>query len=205
MLWTFKKFLIKALLVVAALFLAFNVLNLHKENQNKVEVIKQTEEVKSSTYIIDKEMVLGKLKMNPQIVSLEQKFSDKDTQVDDSWLGERHVELKVKGKFKLGINTSEIELKHIDLTNRIVYLKLGKPTLISLELPYNQVKFEKTQGFFRLALDEKERENFYIATEKSIRNEILHNKEIMKQANLFNQAVISGLLKEMGVKSVIFE
>lgn len=204
MLWTFKKHLIKALLIVAALFIAIS-LYTNKGQNREVEVIEKTEQLSSTKhYVISEEMIMGKLKAKSQIVSMEQHIKKKDTDVDDSWLGERKTELKVKGVYQMGLNTHDIKVKHIDNTSGIVYLSLGKPTLISLDLPYDLLKFKKT-GWSRLAMNEDEQKNLYKSVKKEIRADIMSDKEILRQADLYNQDVVRGLLDNMGIQNIIFE
>ena len=203
--WTFKKFLIKALLAIATLYLSANWYHNYKEDNKKVEVIEHKSDISNAKYIIDEDIILGKLKAKSQIVSLEQSFTKKSSSVDDAWYGDRHTEMKLKGEYKLGLNTEDIEVRHIDSANKIVYIKLPDPVLISLQLPFDDIQFDKTQGFLRLALNEDEQKQFYKSVEKEIRREIKADKEIHKQAGLNNQEVVRGLLESVGIENVIFD
>ena len=203
MLWTFRKYLIKALLIVAALFIAIS-LYTNKGQSKEVEVIEHKSEISKAENIIDEDMILGKLKAKSQIVSLEQSFTKKSSSVDDAWYGDRHTEMKLKGEYKLGLNTKDIEVRHIDSANKIVYIMLPDPVLISLELPFDDIEFDKTQGFLRLALDEDEQKQFYKSVEKEILKEIKADEDIHMQADLNNQEVVRGLLESAGIENVIF-
>ncbi|GLI82544.1 hypothetical protein ANABIO32_02310 [Rossellomorea marisflavi] len=137
---------------------------------------------------------------------MEQDFIKLYTDVDKGFLGDRYTELTVKGKYILGLETKDIEVKHVDEEQGIVYLKLGKPTLISLEIPYDQVEFDKTKGWLRLAANEDEEVKFYKSVVKDIKKRILSDEEVIKQAELHNKQVVEDLLEMTpGVKSVIFE
>lgn len=204
MFWTFRKHLIKALLIVAALFLALT-LYTNKGQNREVEIIEKTEQLSSTKhYVISEEMIMGKLKAKSQIVSMEQPINKKDTDVDDGLFGNRYTELNVKGSFKMGLNTSDIRVNHIDNTTGNVYISLGKPALISLNLPYDQLTFKKT-GWSRLAMNEDEQKNFYKSVEKKIRADLMSDKEIHRQADLYNQDVVRGLLDNVGINNIIFE
>lgn len=203
--WTFKKFLIKAMLVILSLYLSANIYHNYKQSKIKAEVIQPTEQISSQKYIISEELIMGKLKAKSQIVSIEQSFNSKSTLVDDNWLGERETELKVKGNYKMGLNTNEIEVKHVDNTSGVVYIKLPDPVIISLQLPYDDIGIDKTKGFLRLSMNEDEEKNFYKSVEKEIRNKLNKDKEIHKQAVLHNHEVVKGLLNSVGVNEVIFE
>lgn len=207
--YIFKKYLLKSLIMIAALFILMTTYKAYfyksDHNVESVRIVQHEEEISDSKYIISEKMILGKLQSKSQIVSLEQSFTKTDTNVDDSWLGERKTDLNLKGSYKLGLNTSDINILHIDNENGIVYIKLDKPDLISLEIPFNNVEIEKTSGWLRMALTEDEEKSFYKSVHKNIKKEILSDKEILTQANLNNQRVIKELLINLpGVNSIIF-
>lgn len=206
---TFK--FIKYLIVALIAILTFHILTTTYNNiTNPVEPIRYTEkhesEIKESEYIISEEMVMSKLESKSQIVSLKQDLHKKEVKIDDSFFGERQTKLEINGTYKMGVNTKDISVKHIDSDSGIVYIELPKPVLISLELPYDQIGFDKTDGFFRLAMDEEEEKKFYKSAKKNIKTELMKDKELLKRVNLFNQEVVEEILTSMTeIKSVVFE
>jgi hypothetical protein len=204
--FTLMKFLLKALLIIVAIFIAINSYKGLTAPINKVEIVNPQEEIKSDHYIISEKMVMGKLKSKSQIVSMQQEISKTYTDSDDSWLGQRDTKLSVEGTYKLGLNTKDIDIRHIDQESGIVYIKLGKPIMISLEIPYDEIEFSKVNGFFRLSMNEDEKQNFYKSVKKDIENKLMNNEEVLKQARLFNKDVVRDLLLSIpSVKSVVFE
>jgi hypothetical protein len=202
----FYRFLLKAALLILALFIAFNTIRGVTQPEQPIQIIKQHKQIADEHYIISEQMVMGKLQSKAQLVSMEQLISKTYTDVDDGFTGIRETELTMEVTYKLGFETKDIEVKHIDSENGIIYLKLPKPTMISLEIPYDQVEFEKESGWLRLAMDETEEKKFYKAAVKNVENEILKNKEIMKQADLHNKDVVEDILSMIpAVKSVVFE
>ncbi|MGD7046977.1 DUF4230 domain-containing protein [Rossellomorea marisflavi] len=201
----YLKFLLRALILVVALFITVNAIRgSYKEDSTKI--VKQHEEVKEDHYIVTKELIVNKLTSKSQLVSMEQDFVKSYTDVDKSIWGDRHTELTLKGKYMLGLETKDIEVKHVDNEQGIVYLKLGKPSLISLEIPYDQVEFDKTKGWLRLAANEDEEAKFYKSVVKDVKKRILADDEIVKQAKIHNKEVVEGLLKMIpDVKSIVFE
>jgi hypothetical protein len=171
-----------------------------------IKIIKPNEQIAESKYIISEEMIMSKLKSKSQIVSLQQDLSKKDTYVDKNFFGERDTEITIHGNYKFGLETKGIQIKHIDNENGIIFLHIGKPSLISLDIPFDQIKFDKTQGWLRMSMDDKEEKTFYKAVHKNIEKELLSDKELMKQVDLHNKNVIMDLLKMIpDIKSVIFE
>jgi hypothetical protein len=204
--WKSQSFLLKILIAYLALFVAMNAYKAVMNPTPPIRIIQQHEQVSDSKYIISEEYVLSKLKAKSQIVSTEQTLHKKDTYVDDSLFGERKTELTVKGVYKMGLNTKDIEIKHIDSQNGIVYIKLPSPVLISLDIPFDQVEFYKTKGWLRLAMSEEEQKKFYKAVDKNIETELIKDKELMQVADLMNRDVISDLLKGFPeIKNIVFE
>jgi hypothetical protein len=204
--FTLMKFLLRVSIIILAIFIAINSYKGLTTPINKVEIVNPQEEVKSDHYIISEKMIMGKLQSKSQIVSMQQEISKTYTDSDDSWLGQRDTKLSVEGTYKLGLSTKDIDIRHIDQENGIVYIKLGKPIMVSLEIPYNEIEFSKVNGFFRISMNENEKQNFYKSVKKDIENKLMSNKEVLKQARLFNQGVIRDLLLSIpSVKSIVFE
>jgi hypothetical protein len=204
--WTFKRYLLKFLIAIAAIIIAMTMYKAVLKPAEQIRIITPNEQVSDSKYIISEDYILSKLRAKSQIVSMEQTLHKTDTFVDDNILGERHTELSLKGKYKFGLNTKDIEIQHIDSNNGIIYIKLGKPTLISLDIPYDQIQFDKKQGYFRLAMSEEEEKKFYKAVRANIEHELVKNKELLKVADLMNRDVVEELLKLIPeVKSVVFQ
>jgi Protein of unknown function (DUF4230) len=202
----FYKFLLKTMILILALFIAFNTIRGVTQPEQPIQIVKQHKQIADEHYIISEKMVMGKLQSKAQLVSMEQSISKTYTDVDDGFTGTRETELSMEATYKLGLETKDIEVKHIDSENGIIYLKLPKPTMISLEIPYDQVEFEKESGWLRLAMDEDEEKKFYKAAVKNVENEILNNSEIIKQAKLHNKDVVEDILSMIPtVKSVVFE
>lgn len=200
------KFLLKVLLTITVLFVTIYIYKGFTRTEKAYKVINPVEEIAESKYIISEEAILSKLKFKSQIVSMQQTINKLYTDIDDKWNGKRYTELHINGTYKMGLNASDIEVKHIDSDKGIVYIKLGQPKLISLEIPYDVITFAKTKGFFRADMSEDEKKKFYKVVEKDLRNEIVNDKEIMKQANLYNQEMIEGLMKDVaGIDHISFE
>jgi len=202
----FKRFLIAAFIGLLSLNIALT----YKANfaqQEAYKVIKQEQtQISDSAFIISEELVMSKLQSKSQIVSLQQELHTKETMVDDSWLGERHTELQLHGTYKMGLNTKDIIVKHIDSNTGTVFIQLPKPVIISLNVPYDQIEFDKSKGWARLSMDEAEEKKFYKASVKQIEKELIKDKELMKLANTYNESVIKELLFMIpDIKQVIFE
>jgi hypothetical protein len=175
-------------------------------------IVQKAEEVKSAKvaeYIITEKMILGKLTEKLEEVSLEGKLDDKKNKyikVEDGFFGARQTKLQYEGSYKMGLNKQEVEVKHIDQVNGIVYLKMPKPILISLELPFDKISFNKVKGKLRFSMNDEEEKQYYKVVEKDIRKQLMNNKELIRQVDLLNKAHTVETLKDMaGVKNIIFE
>lgn len=204
--FTYLKFLLKALILTAAIFIALNTVKGYTSQSVHPVKIVPKEELNETHYIINEQMILSKLQSKSEIVSIQQNIDQTYTDIDKGWSGDRHTEIHIKGTYKMGLETSSIKINYIDNEIGIVYIKLGEPKLVSLEIPFNDIQFDKSQGFFRLSMSEQEEKQFYKAVEKNVRDELMSNKEVLKQAELFNQEHIWELLSMLPmVKSVVFE
>ena len=103
----------------------------------------------------------------------------------------------------MGMEIEDIEVVYIE--GETVHIELPETKLISLEISYDQVDFDKVKGKLRRSMSEDEKKQFYKVAEKNIRKEISSDKEIQNQANLHNKQVIENVIKELaGVKYVVF-
>jgi len=206
--WKFKMILIAALIGFLALNIAAAGKTLFTKNDTQpIQTVYVQEKVTNEAeYVISEEAVYSHLQAKSQIISLQQDIHKKNTHVDDGLLGERHTELIMEGTLKMGLNTSDIEITHIDSKSGIVYVKLPEPIIISLEIPYDQVDFDKVKGWARLAMKEEEKKNFYKQEEIRLKDELIQDKELMSQADVLNRDAVMEIFKLMPeVKSVVFE
>lgn len=203
----FTKFLLAAFIGLLALNIALT----YKANfapQQAYKVIEQEQtKLSSSEYIISEELVMSKLQSKSQIVSLQQELDTKETMVDENWAGiERYTELNIRGTYKMGLETKDIVIKHIDQGTGTVFIKLPEPVLINLNVPYDQIEFDKSKGWLRLSMNEEEEKKFYKASVKQIEKELIEDKELMKLANTYNQQVIKDILMLIPeINQIVFE
>lgn len=207
--WKFKQLLLKFALGLMALFILVNTAKLFVPKPVDVELVKVFYEEQVSEkvkFIISEELVLSKLQSKSEIVSMQQKLSDTFTQVEDRLIGERHTELSVKGTYLMGMETKNIKIVHIDNETATIHIKLPKPKLISLDIPYDQVTFDKTKGWASLSMNEEEKKNFYKSVRHSIENELLSSEDVLRTADLYNQEAVRDIIKLLPViKNVVFE
>lgn len=164
--------------------------------ESKVEILDEE-------YIVTEEIVLNKLRSVQQIISMQQDFTQKFTQVDDGVFGERHTVFWVNGTYKMGLHINKVKV--VSINKGTVHIDLPDPELISLEIPYDQIYTHKEKGILRTEMREDEKRDTYKHIEQDIRENLVE-KDFMKQADLHNQKVIRELLTGLaGVKKVVFE
>lgn len=173
---------------------------------SKTPIVRYEQKIEEKQkYIITQDTILSNLKIKSKIVSLEQDLHKKETMVDTTMFGERNTEIIANGSFKMGMDTKDVKIVRFDSSNLSVTLKLPKPTLISLDIPFDKVDFDKTKGFARLSMNEEEEKKFYKSTKKIIEKELMNDKNLLEQADLYNQKVVEDLVKSLGIKNVYFE
>lgn len=95
----------------------------------------------------------------------------------------------------MGLDTSTIKVVSVD--NGIVNLTIGKPILISLNLPYDKMTIKKTHGMLRGNMSDVEKQKVYTKTVDTVRNEILNNQDTIDKANTYNERVIKSMLLKL--------
>jgi hypothetical protein len=202
----FYKFLLKTMILILALFIAFNTIRGATQPEQPIQIVKQHKQIANEHYIISEELVRSNLKSISERATFQEDINQKHTQVDDGFLGDRQTTLNVKGTYKMGFNDEEVEVLYIDQENKVVHLKTPKPIIVSLEIPYDQIDFDKTKGWLRLAMDEDEEKAFYKSVKSSIKKKLLEDEETLENANLYNkEAIEKSLLKMSEIKGVVFE
>ncbi|TPF18060.1 DUF4230 domain-containing protein [Priestia megaterium] len=205
--WKWKLLLIKIAIgfILAASLISATVYTVNKHNTNEQVKIIEKHEEDNKSYIISKETVMSKLDSTVKIVSMKEdlhkSFEDVDTKGID-----RHTELKLSGTYQMGIHTKDIHIMHIDNERGILHIKLGKPSLIALDLPYNKTSYEKTSGWLRMSMNEEEQKNFYKSAKVSIEKELLKDKEIDKKVRMYNEKAVKKLFSDVpNVRAIVFE
>lgn len=180
--------------------------NRQNTNDQFKPIIKQEDLITTEKAVLEKETVYKTLQSKSQIISMQQEISKRVIDIDDSFLGKRVTEFTFNGTYKMGLNISDIEYENISIKDNVIHIELPDPILISLELPYDQLKSEKVKGALRLEMNDIEKKKLYSQFVEVLENEIMNNENIMKQARSNNERVVRELLDGIpNVEGVVFK
>lgn len=153
--------------------------------------------------VLHHETIIESLTKSSELVSLTGKAKKTVDYTDRSWLGDSRITLTTQGKFRMGIDTSKIE---VTTHGNVVKVRLPEPELIALEMPYHKMDIEKDSGLFRKDLPEETAQALYKKAEKQLRKDIANDRQAHEKAEDNAEEVVRGmLLKINGVEAITFE
>jgi Protein of unknown function (DUF4230) len=153
-------------------------------------------------HYVDRTAVLTALSETPQLVGLTGEVAKTITYSDDKWFGDKTYELTLKGEFKLGVET-----KDIDITTRgnTVVVRFPQPKLLAVDLPFDQAKIRKNVGLLRGDLDESELQALYAEARKDAVHDIKVNIRAREKAEAAVEHALEDLIEQVPyVENVVF-
>ena len=169
--------------------------------------------------IIDKKMVIKAIYGKQQIVGMEAQVNKSYTYTDKifedtnikalDWishkLGDRSYQVYLDATAKMGIDLQDLKLEDINVTDDTIFIKMPKSILISLEIPYEKAIVKPDVGLLRFELKENEKQFLFGEASKSLRAEVLENKELASKASSGVQDALKNLLSVVpNVKNIVF-
>jgi hypothetical protein len=157
---------------------------------------------KLAPHYVDRTAVLNALSGTPQLVGLTGDVTKTITYSDDKWFGDKTYELTLKGEFKLGVET-----KDIDITTRgnTVVVRFPQPKILAVDLPFDNAKISKNVGLLRGELDESELQALYAEARKDAVHDIKVNIRAREKAEAAVEHALEDLIEQVPyVENVIF-
>nr|WP_156736343.1 DUF4230 domain-containing protein [Mycobacterium sp. E3298] len=163
---------------------------------------------------MNKEMVVKSLNNVHQLVGLEGHTEKTYTYTDSifeksGWLkdhiGRRTIQYTVDAYFKTGIDLSSIKTEDVRVYGNSVFVSLPKTTLVSLDVPYDEIVFKTQTGLIRNPLSETEKQQLYTEIRKLVSGEIMSDKRIEGKTQIGVKDALDGLLEKIpNVNRVVF-
>jgi hypothetical protein len=153
-------------------------------------------------HYVDRAAVLNALSETPQLVGLTGNVAKTITYSDDKWFGDKTYELTLKGEFKLGVET-----KDIDITTRgnTVVVRFPQPKILAVDFPFDQAEIRKNVGLLRGDLDESELQALYAEARNSAVHDIKVNIRAREKAEAAVEHALEDLIEQVPyVENVIF-
>jgi hypothetical protein len=153
--------------------------------------------------VLNEETILRNLTKSAELVTLTGEADKTIPYINEKWYGDQQALVHVEGPFKLGVDTSKIE---VTTSGNVVKIRLPQPEIISLSLPYNDMEIHKSSGMFRKDVSEETTKALYKKAEKAIRKDIANDKQAQDKAEANAESVVRNLvLKINGVEAVTFQ
>lgn len=206
---------IASIVVIAALAnLLFDVFGSHRGHSSPTNPVSNHVNIIKRAEVVDYKMVIKSLSQLGQVVGMEGKIAKSYTYKDSmfkshnmilNWLGEREYTLDTSATFKMGINVGDIQEQDVVISKDTIVVYLPKPVLISLEVPYDQVGVRTDTGLLRHGLSESDKQIIYGQVTKSLRSEIMVNKDASVEARKGVQKALDDVLSMIpNVQKVMF-
>lgn len=207
-----KKALFYVMLGIIIALLGLIIYEKFAVNSSIKDVFKEEQTIYQNK--IDKKLVVSSLKVKAEIVGLEGDikkqvgYQDKIYETNFKWLdtlGEREYGIEINGIFKMGFDLNSIKEEHIFIKDEVVKIISPEITLISLELPYDEMKIHEKVGILRNELEEEEKQYIFKVTKEKIKKELLDDEKTLKVAKINTQKAIEEFLSKIpGIKKIEF-
>jgi hypothetical protein len=153
-------------------------------------------------HYVDKQAVINALSTKAQIVGLTGKVSKTVEYHADKWYGDKTYKLAATGTFKLGVNTSDIQ---VTTEGNTVKVKFPQPKIISVDLPFDKAAVTKDVGMFRSDLSEGELQAMYGKARTGATEDIKRDRQAFEKAEASVERTIEALVGQVdNVKEVKF-
>lgn len=153
--------------------------------------------------VLHEETIVNALTESAQLVTLTGKAEKTERYSDSRWYGKQEAMVNVRGTFKLGVNTKDIEISTV---GNVVKVTLPQPKLIALSLPYDNMTITNDSGLWRKDVDETQLKALYSEAKSEIKADIANDKRAQDKAEASAEKVVSKMiLKINNVEAVVFE
>lgn len=195
-----KIFFGSILMLLATMFIIF-----FPDNEKPIQIVKEDNAILADEYVVEKETVLSTIEKVAETATYKQSITRTYEDVDKSLFGKRVTEVKFKAYYILGFDHNNMHIDNVMINGNTVNVKLGEPILMSLDIPLDEIKNDKTNGILRKDMSVEEMKDLYSAARKQIKNDIMNDKNIIEQAKMHNEAIAKEMLLEIpGIDKVIF-
>jgi hypothetical protein len=192
--------------LTVVIFIAYIIFKLETDDQPQIIHEAVAETLALQKQIVSREAILSAIQSEAQIVGLSGEVAKTVRYHDENWLGKRDAVMTLTGTFKLGVNIADIKSDHVMVSESgTVVIVMPKTVIISLDLPYDQMRIAKSSGLLRKDVPDEELRNMYDKTRGLIISEIIADKDTQHRAQLLTQQAIEQLLRMVdGVEEVRF-
>ena len=163
--------------VTAASLFAYVGGGYHESNAPKTESL--TPVTATDAHYIDRDALITALTETPELVGLTGTATKTIGYSDAKWYGDKAYELIVKGTFKIGIDTEDLE---VTTSGNVVTVRFPQPQLLATDFPFDIADIRKDVGLLRDDLTEAELQALYGEARTGAIEDIKRNRQAFEQA-----------------------
>lgn len=153
--------------------------------------------------VLHEATVISALHAKPRIIAPTGEVNKTISQQDENFWGHRSYKMTVHGNYILGVDTADVEITTVGNT---VKVRMPQPKVVSLDLPYDEMKIVEQKSFLRKELPEAQLKALYTKAEAEVRKDIAKDDEVQAKAEReMEHAVEQIIVKIAGVQQIVFE
>lgn len=133
----------------------------------------------TDAHYIDRDALITALTDTPELVGLTGTAEKTIGYSDAKWFGDKAYELTVKGTFKIGVATEDLE---VTTAGNVVTIRFPQPKLLTTDFPFDIADIRKDVGVFRDDLTETELQALYGKAREGAVDDIKRNRQAFEQA-----------------------
>ena len=133
----------------------------------------------TDAHYIDRDALITALTDTPELVGLTGTATKTVVYEDSKWFGDKAYELTVKGTFKIGVETEDIE---VTTAGNVVTIRFPQPQLLATDFPFDIADIRKDVGLLRDNLNEAELQALYGEARTGAIDDIKRNRQGFEQA-----------------------
>ena len=204
--YKYKKLVICVLIILGvAFYFKANALFGNHIDHNVIQHTATGMRYIQSQDVIDQAAVVKALNKSHELVGLKGEMIKSYTYKDSlfknhgwlkDWIGQRSLEITSQVHFKTGINLQEIvKSDGVKVIGNTIHIKLSDEAyrLISVDMPFNELGFQQSNGVMRGSLTMEQKQQLYGEMRRIVENNIMNDETI--KANTY--AGVSESLKAL--------
>jgi hypothetical protein len=146
------------------------------------------------TPVVEYNSVVRALNSETQFVGLSGKIEKRVRSVDDKWYGDRTYDLTVRGDFKLGVDTKDIE---VSTKGNTVTVRFPHAKVISASIPFDKAIINENVGVMRKDFTTAESQAIFGKARKAAVKEVGSDKGLKDTAETSIGRTLTRLIKEV--------
>ena len=159
----------------------------------------------TDAHYIDRDALITALTDTSELVGLTGTATKTVAYEDSKWFGDKAYEITVKGTFKIGVETEDLE---VTTAGNVITVRFPQPKLLTTDFPFDIADIHKDVAWTRSDLTEAELQALYGEARTGAIDDIKRNRQAFERAEDSVERSIGriiGMVTEGNTISVKFE